>query len=128
VTEHLFNNRQKKVLEKESVAEIKTSDNENCWDVHFRELLSYFQTHGDFNVPQCYPHNPLLARWVSKQRNAYDLKRRGEQTSLTPLREANLDAIGFAWIVGGTEQDAPTEECVSSASVRSEEAPSGTAC
>jgi hypothetical protein len=116
VTEHLSNNRQTKVLEKVSVAEIKTYDNEICWDVHFRELLLYFQTHGDFNVPQCYPHNPLLTRWVSKQRNEFDLKHRGEQTSLTPLREAKLDAIGFTWIVGGTEEDAPLE-CVSSATV-----------
>jgi hypothetical protein len=125
VTEHLSNNRQKKVLEKESVTGITTSDNEICWDLHFRELLAYLQTHGDFNVPQCYPCNPLLARWVSDQRNEFDLKRRGEQTSLTPLREANLDAIGFTWIIGGTEEDAPLE-CVSSAPVRPEVAPSGT--
>jgi hypothetical protein len=50
---------------------------------------------------------------MSEQRNAYDLKRRHEQTSLTPLREAKLDAIGFTWTVGGTEEDAPVE-CVSS--------------
>jgi hypothetical protein len=99
--------------------------NQENWDASFDELLSYFQTHGDFNVLQCYPRNPLLARWVSEQRNEYDLKRRGEQTSLTPMREAKLDAIGFTWIVGGTEEEAPAE-CVSSASVRPEEAPSGT--
>jgi hypothetical protein len=125
-TEHYFNNRHKEKLDHtESVAEIKTSDNENCWDVHFRELLAYFQIYGDFNVPPCYLHNPLLAGWVSEQRNEYDLKRRGKKTSLTPLREATLDAIGFTWIAGATEEDAPLE-CVSSASVRPEEAPSGT--
>jgi hypothetical protein len=40
------------------------------------------------------------------------------------LREAKLDAVGFTWIVGGTAEDAPVE-CVSSATVRPEEAPSG---
>jgi hypothetical protein len=96
------------------------------WDLRFRELLLYFQTHGDFNVPPCYPRNPLLASWVSERRNDYDLKRRGgEQTSLTPLREAKLDAIGFTWIFGGTEEDALVE-VVSSASVRPEEIRSGT--
>jgi hypothetical protein len=51
---------------------------------------------------------------MGEQRNAYDLKRRGEQTSLTPLREAKLDAIGFTWmVVGVTEENAPVE-CVSS--------------
>jgi hypothetical protein len=99
--------------------------NQENWDFRFREILAYLQTHGDFNVPQCYPLNSLLARWVSEQRNDYDLNSRGEQTSLTPLREAKLDAIGFTWIVGGTEEETPAE-CVSSASVRPEEAPTGT--
>jgi hypothetical protein len=90
------------------------------WDVRFQELLLYFQTHGDFNVPPRYPHKTLLAIWVSEQRNYHDLKHRGEQTSLTPLREAKLDAIGFTWIVGGTEEEPPME-CVSSATVRPDE-------
>jgi hypothetical protein len=118
-TAPLLNNGQKGALETESVAELKTTDNEN-WDAYFRELLAYFQTHGDFNVPPCYPCKPLLARWVIEQRNLYDLKRRGRQTSLTPLREAKLDAIGFTWFVGGTEEDAPAAEGVSSG-VRPEE-------
>jgi hypothetical protein len=32
----LLTNRKKEVLETESVADLKTSDNENCWDAHFR--------------------------------------------------------------------------------------------
>jgi hypothetical protein len=61
-TEHHFNNRQKEVLDHtESVVEIKTSDNVNCWDVHFRELVAYLQIHEGFNVPQCDPRNTLLA-------------------------------------------------------------------
>jgi hypothetical protein len=123
-TEHHFNNRQKEVQEKQSVAELRTADNEN-WDAHFRELLAYLQTHGDFNAHQCNPFNPLLARWVSEQRNDYGLKRRGEQTSLTPLREAKLDAIGFSWIAGGSSKDFPAGDVVSNA-VRPEKARSGT--
>jgi hypothetical protein len=105
-----------------------TTDNEN-WDVHFRELLAYLQTHADCNVPQGDPRNPLLTRWVSEQRNDYDLQRRGEQTSLTPLREAKLDAIGFTWFVRGTAENAPAdgvccavkrEEIKSESKVRSE--------
>jgi hypothetical protein len=125
-TPDLLNNGEAEVLETESVAERKTTDNENCWDAHFQELLAYLQTHGDFNVPKCYPRNPLLARWVSDQRNEYDLKRRGEKTSLTPLREAKLDAIGFTWLLGGTikEETPPVEEACFSV-VRPEEARSG---
>jgi hypothetical protein len=73
--------------------------NENSWDGLFREILAYLQKHGDCYVPQGYPRNPLLSRWVSEQRNDYDLKRRGEKTSMTPLREAKLDAIGFSWFI-----------------------------
>ena len=62
---------------------------------------------------------------MSGQRNDYDLKRRGEQTSLTPLHKAKLDAIGFTWFVGGnTAKDAPAAEYVCSV-VRPEEARSG---
>jgi hypothetical protein len=112
---HFNANRQKEVQEKQSLAELETSTDNN-WDAHFRELLAYLQTHDDCNVPQSNPHNPLLARWVSEQRNDYDLKRRGRQTSLTPLREAKLDAIGFTWFV----EDTPAAEAVFSA-VRPEE-------
>jgi hypothetical protein len=62
---------------------------------------------------------------VSEQHNDYDLNRHGEQTLLAPLREAKIHAIGFTWIIGGTEEEPPLE-CVSIAPVRLEVAPSGT--
>jgi hypothetical protein len=132
LTELRFNIQKGVLQERERVAQLnanavlrnrQTTDKNENWDAHFRELLGYLQAHGDFNVPQCYPCNPLLARWVSEQRNDYDLKVCGEQTSLTPLREAKLDAIGFPWAVGGTEED-PAEGVYSSA-VRPEETESG---
>jgi hypothetical protein len=116
-TAYLFNNGQKEYLETES-------DNKNSWDVHFRELLAYFQTHGNYNIPPCYPCNPLLARWVSEKRNDYVRKCYGEQSLLTTLREAKRDAIGFTWFVGGAEEDAPAVEGISSA-VQPEAARSG---
>jgi hypothetical protein len=102
MTEQCFNT-QKAVLEKERVAQLNANGNTTAMndffrDDLFRELLAYLQKqHGDYNVPQGYPRNPLLARWASEQRNDCDLQRRGEQTSLTPLRKATLDAIGFTW-------------------------------
>jgi hypothetical protein len=62
---------------------------------------------------------------VSEQRNGCELKRRGEQTSLTPLREAKLDAIGFTWFVGGTDDASGAEGVLSTSAVRPEEARSG---
>jgi hypothetical protein len=114
-------------LKKKTIADNK-KENSCCWETLFRELLAHLQAHGDCNVPECYPHNPLLGRWVSEQRNAYGPKRRCEQTSLTPLREAKLDAIGFAWFVDGgsiSSKYAPPEDVVSSAVVRPGEARSG---
>jgi hypothetical protein len=130
VTEQRFNTK-KAVLEKEGVVQLNLNDkctnkNEISWDAFFRELLSYLQAHGDHSVPQGYPRNPLLARWVNEQRNDYDLKLRGEQTSLTPLREAKLDAIGFTWFVRGTiKEDTPPGGGVCSSAVQPEEARSG---
>jgi hypothetical protein len=114
-------NKQKQHKQASALAELKTTDSENCWDVHFRQLRAYLQTNGDFNVPSCYPCNPLLARWVNEQRNDYGPKRRAEQTSLTLLRKAKLDAIGFNWFVGGTEEDTTGVEGVSNG-VQPEEA------
>jgi hypothetical protein len=122
------------LLRETRVAELSSEvfeTHESQWDTRFRELLACFQANWDFNVRQYYPLNPLLAGWVSEQRNDYDLQGRGEQTSLTPLREAKLDAIGFTWFVDGdgssssTRRDAPAEDVVSSAVVRPEEASSG---
>ncbi len=76
VTEESFNT-QKTVLEKERLAQLNANGknpdkNAISWDHLFRELLAYLQKHGDYNVPQGDPRNPLLARWVGEQRNDYD--------------------------------------------------------
>ncbi len=73
--------------------------------------------------PQADPRNPVLTRWLSEQCNNYDLKCHGEQTSLTPLLEAKLDAIGFTWLVArSSTKDAPAGGDVVSSAVRPEEA------
>jgi hypothetical protein len=125
------------LLRETRVAELSSEvfeTHENQWETRFQELLEHFQENRDFNVHQYYPLNPLLAGWVSEQRNDYDLQGRGEQTSLTPLREAKLNAIGFTWFVDGdgssssssSSSDAPAQDVVSSSSVvRPEEAKSG---
>jgi hypothetical protein len=38
------------------------------WDQRFQELLEYKRLNGDCNVPQTYPENRPLGRWVMKQR------------------------------------------------------------
>ena len=47
----------------------------DAWEHMFRVLSSYKDTHGDCNVPDKWPQNRELARWVGKQRQ---LKRKGD--------------------------------------------------
>jgi hypothetical protein len=67
------------------------------WDNRFEELLRYLQQHGNCTVPQRYPPNPSLGKWVDNQRIAYAQKKRGKINLMTAEREAKLDAIGFTW-------------------------------
>lgn len=41
------------------------------WNERFLEFEKYVQTHGDGNVPMIYRENPLLSRWVQRQREMY---------------------------------------------------------
>jgi hypothetical protein len=61
------------------------------WEERFAELAAFKQREGHCNVPQAYPDNPALGKWVSKQRVA---KRRG---ALSSDRMVRLDALGFVW-------------------------------
>jgi hypothetical protein len=62
-----------------------------AWEKMFAELTAYKKVHGDCHVPDSWPKNMQLARWVSKQRT---VKRKGE---LEAERIARLEALGFDW-------------------------------
>jgi hypothetical protein len=68
------------------------------WEDRYSELLEYKATYGDCNVPQNYPPNKVLGKWVMKQRGFYYDKIRGKKSPLTADRQDKLDAIGFAWV------------------------------
>ena len=61
------------------------------WEQRFDELLAYRQTHGDCKVPQHWPENKQLGKWVNTTRT--QLKR----GKLSADRKAKLDSIGFVW-------------------------------
>jgi hypothetical protein len=67
---------------------------DELWDRYFLELRSYWQTHGDCNVPLQNSPNPMMSMWVTNQR----LKRQ-VGGHLSKKQEAKLDAIGFLWEV-----------------------------
>ncbi len=65
----------------------------SVWDAMFFQLVEYYKIHGDFNVPQVWPANPVFGRWVASQRSAW------RQNKLSRERQRCLAAIGFDWRV-----------------------------
>lgn len=61
------------------------------WQNRYEELHIFKARFGHCNVPNNYPQNPSLARWVSIQR---DKKKRN---SLEAARVELLDLLGFEW-------------------------------
>jgi hypothetical protein len=76
-----------------------TGEAKKCddWDIVFEELHDYLRDHGDCDVPEKYPLNPLLGEWVRKQRRGYSLKCGGDQSVMTAEHEAKLNVLGFLW-------------------------------
>jgi hypothetical protein len=91
------------------------------WEHRFEELLEYRRLHGDCNVPQAWPDNRQLGRWVMKQRCQvrmassislallesaphifawfvqFTLRQKGDKNQLTDERVGRLDEFGFSW-------------------------------
>uniref|UniRef100_A0A7S4MDK8 Helicase-associated domain-containing protein n=1 Tax=Odontella aurita TaxID=265563 RepID=A0A7S4MDK8_9STRA len=70
---------------------------EGRWLERFEQLRSFRDANGNCNVPQKYPANPSLARWVSQQRVEYKKLVAGTESSITRERVGALDAVGFEW-------------------------------
>jgi Helicase associated domain len=78
-------------------SEVKSSSNirktrtVRTWDESFQLLVKYKEKQGDCNVPQKYKQDPILGRWVNRQRNRKD--------SLQVEQRAKLDDLGFSWTI-----------------------------
>ncbi|GAX29448.1 hypothetical protein FisN_16Hh111 [Fistulifera solaris] len=65
--------------------------NDRQWMERYERLLAFQNQQGHCNVPNTYPPDPQLAKWVKKQRyNEIAGKLRGDRKQL-------LETIGFAW-------------------------------
>jgi len=69
---------------------------DTAWNQMFAALTNYRQEHGHCNVLQTCPENPLLGRWVSRQRYL----RKGDQLSDDRIRR--LEDIDFSWEIVDT--------------------------
>jgi hypothetical protein len=61
------------------------------WSERFAELSFFKKLHGHCRVPQAYPENPALARWVVYQRAQY------KAGSLDASKIMHLENAGFLW-------------------------------
>lgn len=73
---------------------------EDVWDLRYEELVAYKIAQENCRVPDKWPENPPLARWVGRQRS---LRRSGK---LSETKEKLLNGIGFYW---GVNFDAPSK-------------------
>ena len=63
-------------------------------------IVRYYQS-GHCIVPQHYPPNRSLGKWVAKQREQYRFYREGKHSFLTEERIDLLKAAGFVWSIKG---------------------------
>ena len=64
------------------------------------EYIEFQQKEGHGLVPQHYKDNRSLGKWVARQRCEYKALREGKESSLTPERLAQLEAINFEFCYG----------------------------
>ena len=71
---------------------------EAIWRNRSEELGDYSKFHGDCMVPQNYPENPELGKWVNQQWQEYKSQKEGKlNQSFTEERIRLLEEIGFDW-------------------------------
>jgi len=69
------------------------------WKDMFTKLKVYKRKYGNCLVPQKFPDDPKLGRWVDKQRHWYKCKNEGRKTSLSQNQIEQMEKIGFVWSI-----------------------------
>ena len=67
------------------------------WDLRYGELVEYRKRHGHTKVPQHWPENKGLGKWVAKMRCQYNYMQNGERHQLTEERIEKLQTLQFDW-------------------------------
>ena len=71
--------------------------NNASWNTLLEQLAEYKVQFSHCLVPQRYPANPTLGKWVSHQRSHYKLYQGGKPSSMTAERIRVLESVGFDW-------------------------------
>lgn len=81
------------------------------WKERLEELKKYRKKHGNVLVPNRYPENPQLGKWVSTQRRQYKLLNEGGISSMNQARIEALSELGFVWEVrANTKKNSPQKD------------------
>lgn len=67
------------------------------WDTMFQDLVQFKQERGHCSVPHSFEENPILARWVKRQRYQFKLRQEGKVSTITANRIQQLEEAGFVW-------------------------------
>jgi hypothetical protein len=70
---------------------------EESWEAMRKQLADYCNQYGDCNVPQTWPDNKELGRWVSRQRHHRMKFDQGLHANITKERIMALESMGFVW-------------------------------
>ncbi|KAG7358897.1 helicase domain protein [Nitzschia inconspicua] len=82
------------------------------WNNRYQDLKAFVKKHGHCHVPINYKENPLLSRWIKRQRYQWKLKEERKQSSLTDARQIMLEELGFLWDVRSIIWDTRYHELV----------------
>ena len=75
----------------------------SIWSDFFRQLCEYKVQYGHCQVPQKYPANPKLGKWVSTQRTRYKTNTEEKSNSMIADHIRALDGISFDWETNKTD-------------------------
>lgn len=75
---------------------------ESLWQKRYNELVDFKELYGHCHVPQKYPRNAALGKWVHRQRHEFKKVLQNNKSFLTLARIEALNAIGF---LRGVNQD-----------------------
>ncbi|GFH61992.1 hypothetical protein CTEN210_18468 [Chaetoceros tenuissimus] len=83
----------------ESIGFVWVLRSKDTWNERYEQLKEFKTEHGHCNVPQHYESNKALGKWVSAQRQEYNLMSKGLKSSMTDERVAKLESLGFLWVI-----------------------------
>jgi hypothetical protein len=82
------------------------------WNDKFTELRAFIRTNCHARVPVRYKLNLPLSKWAKRQRYQWRLKHECKHSTLSDIREAKLDEVGFLWDIRLTVWEERFEELV----------------